>query len=121
MFVWNCSEQGMKVVALDNLTNSSPVSLQRVALLSNKPVELVVGDVRDASCLDRIFMDHHIDGVIHLAGLKAVGESVEKPSAYFDCNVYGTMMLVQAMERAGCQALCSVQQQLCTVSQTRFL
>ena len=96
---------GYEVVALDNLTNSSPVSLQRVALLSNKPVELVVGDVRDASCLDRIFMDHHIDGVIHLAGLKAVGESVEKPSAYFDCNVYGTMMLVQAMERAGCQAL----------------
>ena len=47
---------GYEVVALDNLANSSPVSLQRVALLSNKPVELVVGDVRDASCLDRIFM-----------------------------------------------------------------
>ena len=96
---------GYEVVVLDNLANSSSTSLQRVALLSNTPVKLVIGDVRDAACLDGVFADHRIDGVIHLAGLKAVGESVEKPSDYFDCNVYGTMMLIQAMERAGCQAL----------------
>ncbi len=91
---------GFKVVVLDNLCNSSPESLRRAADLAGQgEIPLIEGDIRDAGLLDSIFTKHDIYSVIHFAGLKAVGESVEKPLAYYDNNVAGTVNLLQAMQR----------------------
>ncbi|MEZ5537976.1 MAG: UDP-glucose 4-epimerase GalE [Thiolinea sp.] len=93
-------EAGFELVVLDNLCNSSAVSLQRVAeLTASDPVTFYEGDIRDTAILDAIFTTHAIDSVIHFAGLKAVGESVEKPLMYYDNNVNGTLCLLQAMQR----------------------
>lgn len=89
-----------EVVVLDNLSNSSEVSLSRVQALANKSLTFIQGDIRDAQILDQIFAQHQIDAVIHFAGLKAVGESQVIPHAYFDHNVAGSINLVQAMIRA---------------------
>lgn len=89
-----------EVVVLDNLSNSSEVSLSRVQVLANKGLTFIQGDIRDAQILDQIFAQHQIDAVIHFAGLKAVGESQVIPHAYFDHNVAGSINLVQAMIRA---------------------
>ena len=89
-----------EVVVLDNLSNSSEVSLSRVQVLANKSLTFIQGDIRDAQILDQIFAQHQIDAVIHFAGLKAVGESQVIPHAYFDHNVAGSINLVQAMIRA---------------------
>ena len=67
-----------EVVVLDNLSNSSEVSLSRVQVLANKSLTFIQGDIRDAQILDQIFAQHQIDAVIHFAGLKAVGESQAK-------------------------------------------
>ncbi|BAP13851.1 MAG: UDP-galactose-4-epimerase [Alcanivorax borkumensis] len=98
-------EAGREVVVLDNLTNSSEESLRRVQRLTGRELTFIKGDIRDADCLDRLFADHDIDSVIHFAGLKAVGESVEQPLQYYDCNVVGTVRLLEAMERAGVRTL----------------
>lgn len=92
-------EAGHHVIVLDNLCNSSPLSLSRVSEITGKPVEFIKGDIRDAQLLDRVFHDHDIQAVIHFAGLKAVGESVEQPLRYYENNVYGTVELCQAMQR----------------------
>ena len=94
-------EAGHQVVVLDNLSNSSRESLNRVERLTGKSVTFVEGDIRDASCLDVLFSEHEIAAVIHFAGLKAVGESVAMPLSYYDCNVTGSLRLLEAMERAG--------------------
>ena len=94
-------EAGHHVVVLDNLSNSSRESLNRVERLVGKSVEFVEGDIRDANCLDALFSDYDIAAVIHFAGLKAVGESVAMPLSYYDCNVTGSLRLLEAMERAG--------------------
>ena len=94
-------EAGHRVVVLDNLSNSSRESLNRVERLVGKSVEFVEGDIRDANCLDALFSDYDIAAVIHFAGLKAVGESVAMPLTYYDCNVTGSLRLLEAMERAG--------------------
>lgn len=70
---------GYEVVSIDNLCNSNPVSLRRVEELAGKPLKSYIGDVRDADLLRQIFSENDIECVIHFAGLKAVGESVEKP------------------------------------------
>nr|WP_086938176.1 UDP-glucose 4-epimerase GalE [Thaumasiovibrio occultus] len=98
-------EQGNQVVVLDNLSNASQESLARVSNLTGKSVEFVEGDIRDGALLDRLFQTHQIDSVIHFAGLKAVGESVAKPLAYYDNNVNGTLVLLQAMQKAGVNKL----------------
>lgn len=92
---------GHDVVVLDNLANSSEVSLQRVQELTQKSLVFVQGDIRDAATLDQVFASHQIDAVIHFAGLKAVGESQHIPLAYFDTNIAGSIQLTQAMQRAG--------------------
>lgn len=92
---------GHDVVVIDNLSNSSEISLQRVEQLTAKKLTFVQGDILDAQLLDRIFQEHQIDAVIHFAGLKAVGESQQKPLMYFENNISGTIQLVQAMQRAG--------------------
>lgn len=93
-------EAGFELVVLDNFCNSSRESLQRVAELTGADeIPLYAGDVRDTAILDQVFSEHNIAGVIHFAGLKAVGESVEKPLLYYDNNVAGTLSLLNAMQR----------------------
>lgn len=94
-------ERGEDVVVLDNLINASEESLRRVAQLTGKAAEFYRGDVQDAACLQRIFKAHQITSVIHFAGLKAVGESTRKPLEYYQNNVTGTLVLLEAMRQAG--------------------
>ncbi len=91
---------GHQVVIVDNLCNSSIKVLDRIQNLAGPNFTFVQEDVRNASALDQIFQEHAIDGVIHFAGLKAVGESVAQPLRYFDNNVGSTLALLQAMDRA---------------------
>lgn len=91
---------GHNVVVLDNLSNSSEESLNRVQQLTAKTLTFVEGDIRDVHMLDQVFQQHSIDAVIHFAGLKAVGESQQIPLTYFDNNIAGSISLVQAMQRA---------------------
>ncbi|CNK30670.1 UDP-galactose-4-epimerase [Yersinia enterocolitica] len=93
-------EAGYKPVVLDNLCNSKSSVLARINSLSGYTPELYQGDVRDRALLDKIFAAHPIHAVIHFAGLKAVGESVSKPLEYYDNNVYGTLVLLEAMREA---------------------
>ncbi len=88
------------VVALDNLVNSSHVALARIEQITGTSLQFYSADVRDRQALGTILAAHPIDAVIHFAGLKAVGESVEKPLSYFDNNVNGSLVLLQALEQA---------------------
>ncbi len=94
-------EAGHQVLVLDNLSNASEASLARVATLAGREVPFVEGDIRNGALLDSLFERHDIEAVVHFAGLKAVGESVAKPLAYYDNNVNGTLVLCDAMARAG--------------------
>lgn len=94
-------QAGHEVVVLDNLSNSSEESLNRIQELTGKTLDFVQGDIRFDEDLDKVFNTHKIDAVIHFAGLKAVGESQQKPLAYFDHNIAGSISLAKAMERAG--------------------
>lgn len=91
----------MQVLVLDNLCNSSTESLHRVAELAGRAPVFVQGDVRDRDLLDRLFAEHAVQAVLHLAGLKAVGESVQQPLRYYDNNMHGSQVLLQAMSHAG--------------------
>ena len=94
-------EAGYKVIVLDNFSNSSPEALRRVEEISGKSLAYIAGDINDAALLNEIFDAHTIDAVIHFAGLKAVGESVAQPMRYYRNNVSGTVVLCEAMQRAG--------------------
>lgn len=96
-----CLEAGHEVVVLDDFSNSSPGALHRVQGLTGRQVTLWRGDVRDAAMLAQIFARHSISAVLHFAGLKAVGDSVTNPMAYYDVNVGGTVTLARAMAEAG--------------------
>ncbi|MEE4254753.1 MAG: UDP-glucose 4-epimerase GalE [Desulfuromusa sp.] len=89
------------LVIIDNLCNSSQVALERVEKISGRTLTFVQADIRDVDALDKIFSEHAVDAVIHFAGLKAVGESTQIPLDYYDNNVNGTLVLLQAMRRAG--------------------
>jgi UDP-glucose 4-epimerase len=91
---------GHQVVIVDNLCNSSIKVLDRIQNLAGKNFTFIQEDVRNANALDKIFKEYSIEGVIHFAGLKAVGESVAQPIRYFDNNVGSTLALLQAMDRA---------------------
>lgn len=80
-------EAGHEVIVFDNLSNSSKESLNRVQEITQKSLTFVEGDIRNSGELDQVFQEHAIDAVIHFAGLKAVGESQEKPLIYFDNNM----------------------------------
>jgi UDP-glucose 4-epimerase len=97
--------QDHAVCVLDNYSNATPEVLTRVRALSNGAVTEYTGDVRDPVMLDQIMQEFQPDAVIHFAGLKAVGESAEKPLLYYDVNVGGTLALLHAMDRAGCKKL----------------
>lgn len=92
---------GHEVVVLDNLSNSSKESLNRVQALASKSLDFIQGDILDQNILNQIFSTYRIDAVIHFAGLKAVGESQQIPLTYFENNISGSISLVQAMQRAG--------------------
>src|SRR5690606_9406187 len=98
-------QAGYEVVALDNLSNSSLESLERVKRLTGQDLPFHKIDVRDKNALDQVFVRYPIAAVVHFAGLKAVGESVEKPLRYFDNNVTGSVSLFQAMLEAGVRKL----------------
>ena len=96
---------GKDVLILDNYANSSPKVLERIAKISGRRPAFREGDIRDVDGLRALFAAHRIEAVIHFAGLKAVGESVEQPLTYYDNNVNGTLCLLQAMRQAGVRRL----------------
>ena len=96
-------DAGYEVVVLDNLSNSSEKSLERVEALTGKKVTFYKGDILDRELLNDIFKKEMIDSCIHFAGLKAVGESVSKPWEYYENNIAGTLTLVDVMRQNGCK------------------
>lgn len=98
-------QAGYRLVVLDNYCNSRPETLERIARITGQPVAGVTGDVRDRAVLDQVFRAHPIQGVIHFAGLKAVGQSSEQPLDYYASNVTGSLVLLQAMQAAGVRTL----------------
>ena len=91
---------GHHLVIVDNLCNSSIKVLDRIQNLAGPNFTFIQEDMRNSAALDSIFKEHAIEGVVHFAGLKAVGESVAQPLRYFDNNVGSTLTLLQAMDRA---------------------
>lgn len=96
---------GHQVTVFDNFCNSHPESLVRVERITGKKLSLVRGDVRDRAALCAALRESGAQAVIHFAGLKAVGESVAKPLAYYDVNVVGTLRLLDAMEECAVKTL----------------
>ncbi len=97
---------GHTAVVVDNLSNSNPVALQRVEEIinsGNHAIPFYKVDIRDREGLERVFAEHRFDACIHFAGLKAVGESVEKPWEYYENNIGGTLVLVDVMRKHGCK------------------
>ena len=94
---------GYDVVVLDNLCNANPKVLDRIEAITGKKVPFYKADIRDREALNEIFEKESIDSVIHFAGLKAVGESVQKPLEYYDNNIAGTLVLVDVMRQHGCK------------------
>jgi len=98
-------QAGYEVVVVDNFSNSSAKSIERVEKITGKEVKVFDVDIRDKKSLREIFDMYDIDAVIHFAGLKAVGESVEKPLEYYDNNVGGTISLCKVMSEKGCKKI----------------
>ena len=98
-------EAGMTPVILDNLYNSKSTVLERIEKVSGVRPKFIEGDIRDKALLVDALSSNDIEAVIHFAGLKAVGESVEKPLEYYDNNVNGTLVLVDAMREVGVKSL----------------
>lgn len=97
---------GHEVVVVDNLSNSSPVALQRVAELVKVPeIPFFKADIRDRAALDRVLTEYPCDACIHFAGLKAVGESVAKPWEYYENNISGTLVLLDVLRQHRCKNL----------------
>ena len=94
---------GYDVVVIDNLSNSSEKSLERVSKITGKPVPFHKVDILDREGLNKIFESEKIDAVIHFAGLKAVGESVRMPWEYYENNIAGTLTLVDVMRKHNCK------------------
>jgi len=95
--------EGYELLILDNLSNSSLDSINLIEEISGQSVSFIEGDIRDKNLLQSIFLNNNIDSVMHFAGLKAVGESVNKPLMYYDNNVIGTVILLEVMAKHGCK------------------
>ena len=89
---------GHEIVIVDNFVNAKPAALDAIRKITGKDFAFVEADIRDRDAMMKVFDDHAIDAVIHFAGLKAVGESVEKPLEYYDNNLYGFIVLAEAMK-----------------------
>ena len=98
-------QAGYDVVVYDNLSNSSIEAINRASKLAGQPIEFIEGDIRDAKLLKQVFAENDFFGVIHFAGLKAVGESVAKPLLYYNNNVSGTIILLEVMAEANVKNL----------------
>lgn len=96
---------GHEVVVIDNLANAKASVQQRVERIAGQPFEFLQVDVRDRAAMEAVFAAHAIDAVIHFAGLKAVGESVEQPLRYYDNNLTGSLVLFETMAKAGVKSL----------------
>lgn len=98
-------EAGYETVVLDNLCNSSEEALKRVEKITGKKAAFYQADIRDQEAMNKIFAEEKPEAVIHFAGLKAVGESVQKPLMYYDNNIAGTVTLLNAMKEHGCKKI----------------
>ncbi len=98
-------EAGYNVIVFDNFSNSSIESIKRVEKIVNKSIIVIEGDIRNKDKLKEVFKNHKIDAVIHFAGLKAVGESVEQPIRYYDNNISGTVTLCEIMSEYNCKSI----------------
>jgi len=98
-------EAGYEVVIFDNFCNSSKESIKRVEKIVNKELTVFEGNIRSRDDLEKAFSSHKIDAVIHFAGLKAVGESVEQPIRYYDNNISGTVTLCEVMTKYNCKSI----------------
>lgn len=92
---------GYDVVVLDNFSNSSPKSIERLEQILGKKIKLYNADIRDKESLRKVFAEEKLDAVIHFAGLKAVGESVRMPLEYYENNISGTLNLLEVMREFG--------------------
>ncbi len=98
-------DAGYRVVVFDNFSNGSPESINRVEQITGKKAKVIYGDIRDQAALETALRQHGCMAVVHFAGLKAVGESVEKPLDYYDNNAVGTHRLILAMQAVGIKTL----------------
>lgn len=94
-------EAGYSVVVADNLSNSKIESIEAVKRITKQDIPFYEMDITDKQAVEQIFLNHQIEGVIHFAGLKAVGESVEKPSAYYENNIISTLVLANTCLKYG--------------------
>ncbi|RUM55602.1 MAG: UDP-glucose 4-epimerase GalE [Nautilia sp.] len=99
------AEANYDFIVYDNLSNSSEESIKRVSKIINKNITFIKGDIRDKNRLKEVFENYKIEAVIHFAGLKAVGESVQKPLKYYDNNVCGTLKLLEVMREYNCKKI----------------
>ena len=97
------AKAGYGVIVVDNLVNSKYEAVRRMEKIIGKPVKFYENDILDAAALDKIFTENRIDAVINFAGLKAVGESVEKPLEYYHNNITGMLVLLEVMRAHGCK------------------
>ena len=98
-------QKNHEVLVIDNLSNSSPVAIDRVKLITSQSIGFIEGDIRDQALLLKVMKEFAPEAVIHFAGLKAVGESVKEPLQYYDVNVRGSIELLKAMGSVGCKLL----------------
>ena len=96
---------GEDVVVVDNFVNSSPEALERVKRITNREFGFYEVDLLDEKKLEKVFEENEIEAVIHFAGLKAVGESVQKPIEYYHNNITGTLILLKVMKKYGCKKI----------------
>ena len=96
-------EAGYEVVVVDNLYNSNKKAIERIQQITHKEVKFYEEDILDKEALRKIFQENSIDAVIHFAGLKAVGESVQKPIEYYTVNISGTLNLITVMKEFNCK------------------
>ena len=96
-------ESGYPVIVLDNLSNSKQESIRRIEEITEKQIDFYLADMRDENAVRKIFTEQEIDSVVHFAGLKAVGESVQKPLEYYENNINGTFVLLKIMREFGCK------------------
>ena len=96
---------GEDVVVVDNFVNSSPEALERVKRITNREFGFYEVDLLDEKKLEKVFEENEIESVIHFAGLKAVGESVQKPIEYYHNNITGTLILLKVMKKYGCKKI----------------
>ena len=98
-------EKNEDIIIVDNFINSKPETLDKIKTISGKNFKFYEVDLLDEENLEKVFKENDIEAVIHFAGLKAVGESVEKPVEYYHNNITGTLVLLKLMKKYGCKKI----------------